>query len=102
MRSPGLSPRKKHRSSDDSRSIITQPSQDGDRDIGELTRSFEVVEGGHWSNNPFQSLISDFRARSACSGFHNRLPIGTNSAMVCDGKAWKGFREFDGGELMFL
>lgn len=97
MRSPGHYSRRKHRSTDDSSSNISQPSQKGDRSIGEL-----IVERGHWSNNPFQLLISDFRARSACSGFHNRINVQSNLAMVCDGKTWKGFRRVDGGKLVFL
>lgn len=103
MTSPGYLSRKKHRSADDSSSDFTQPRSNGGRDIGELTQDFEVVDRGHWSNNPIQSLISDFRAQSACSGFHNRLHVHRlDFTMVCDGQAWKSFRGIDGGELLLL
>lgn len=93
MTSPGHVSRKKHRSSDDFPSNIIQPSPNGDRDIGEL-----IVDRGYWSNHPFLSSIADFRARSACSGVYNRIYGQPESTMVCDGKAWKGFRGTDGGE----
>jgi hypothetical protein len=99
MRNPGIDSRERHRESDDSSHNIPQSTSDGDRSIGEPTRDFEVVEKGHWSSNPSQSLISIFRVQSACSGSH-RLNIQTYSEMVCDGRSWKGFRGVDVGKLM--
>jgi len=99
MRNPGTDTRGQHRECDDSSSNITQPTSDGDRSIGELTRDFEIVEKGHWSSNPSQSLISIFRIQSACSGSH-RLTLQSIENMVCDGRSWKGFRGIDGGKLM--
>lgn len=96
MRNPKFDPRRKYRKTDDTPSNITQPGQDGDRDIGEQTRDFAVVERGHWSSNPSQSLISIFRLQSACSGSH-RLNMESIPKMVCDGRSWKGFRGVDGG-----
>jgi hypothetical protein len=99
MKDPEFDSRKQHRRFDDSLENIPQQTSDGDRSIGELTRDFEIVERGHWSSNPSQSLISIFRVQSACSG-SQRLNIQSIEKMVCDGRSWKGFRGVDGGELM--
>lgn len=94
MRSPGPGPGPGHLSRKNLRhrsSNITQPSPNGDSDKDRD------------SNHPCQSLIplADWRARSACSGFHNIIHRQSNpAAMVCDGKAWKGsLAGIDGGEF---
>lgn len=98
MKTPGLELKETHRNSDDSSVNISQPRGDGNRHIGELTRDFKIVESGHWSSNPSQSLLSIFRDQSACCGTQ-RLNFQEKETMICDGKSWVGFRGVDRGKM---